>query len=251
MRVLSKRPRPCFLSAASAKVYISHGVHLPVQGFFDLNTRKCAHTMQENFNQFHSPLQTFDSHTSPPLQAIEPETRVRKITRGEHNDIGKLTAGSLYIVLYSRGIVAPPDGRGEFHWAFYLHINEFEGGWKLHVTNAGSAQNWIAEPSKEKNVFGAFLLVGMVKIRTFQVDAVENIKSIIQAEDDQLNQIPGLTCRTWVFRACERLRQYGHLSYPNLQDLEQEMWTFGREHWDDANQNVQPRPFIDSQVCEI
>ena len=80
---------------------------------------------------------------------------------------------------------------------------------------------------------------------------MENIKNIIQAEDNQLNQIPRLTYRKWILRACERLRQGGHLNYPSQQELEQEMWDFGRKFWDEANQNLQPLPFEDCKLCEI
>lgn len=92
-------------------------------------------------------------------------------------------------------------------------------------------------------------LTGLMKIGQIALKNLNMLVGLVKADDDDLNTIKAMTCRIWVGRACERLRERGLLSYPGWDVLQQEASESGRANWADSEQNMQPRPLIQSEVC--
>ena len=64
--------------------------------------------------------------------------------------------------------------------------------------------------------------------------------------DDVVNEMPGLTCRTWIFSILELLRDDGTFACGDLAAIQREIPDFGNEHAASAVMAVQPRPVRDS-----
>jgi hypothetical protein len=75
--------------------------------------------------------------------------------------------------------------------------------------------------------------------------------SAIQHDDAKLNMLSGLTCRVWVLRVWERLREGRFMDFDSLEALEREAFEFGNTHLESADAAFQPRPLVDSRVCKV
>lgn len=162
--------------------------------------------------------------------------------------LSDLRPGALYLVLFIRPSGLPND----FHWGLYLHKDGERGGTKLHITNLGFCPgNWIADHGVTKGVLKSMALIGLMRISREDPANERVIADIIRQEDAILNNIPEITCRIWVLRACERLRQAGYMSFPSLEALEREAFAFGNLNLQSADRALQPRPLVDSRVCIV
>ncbi|KAI9727694.1 MAG: hypothetical protein M1828_005922 [Chrysothrix sp. TS-e1954] len=169
------------------------------------------------------------------IQASRPHT-------GAKSSLSNLTPNSLYILLTVESL----DERDKFHWAIYLHLDESIGGDKYHIRNLGG--HWITDHSRTRSIAKTNFLVGLVCIASVSQKDVEQIESIITAEEGVLNQTPGLTCRMYCLRACERLAKGAMIAYTSLSSLEREILDFGNLHNADAEQNLHPRPIMVSRM---
>lgn len=74
----------------------------------------------------------------------------------------------------------------------------------------------------------------------------------MRSYDDEVNSIPGVTCRVWMFAAIlPQLVRSGlvRCEVEDLDALQEECKGFGdRFRWN-AARNVQPRPVVVSRVC--
>ncbi|KAH6668904.1 hypothetical protein B0J14DRAFT_599594 [Halenospora varia] len=147
--------------------------------------------------------------------------------------LSDLIPNSLYIALYSR----ENGDLGKFHWAVYHHLNAQSGGVKYHIR--GNIGRWMAAHESTKSIFKEFLLVGLVVDRMARV------------EDETVNQIEGTTCRVWVKRFCERLREEGLMRFESWERLGEELVSWGVENNQSSLDNVQPRPLSFSKVCGL
>lgn len=102
-----------------------------------------------------------------------------------------LELNSLHIVVFVRSYPPIPD---DFHCGLYLHQDANIGGTKYHVR--GRAGAWLADHAITAGVFKSFLLVGLCQIARIPPEFTEKVDSVLRTYDNQVNQIPGLTCRT-------------------------------------------------------
>ena len=168
--------------------------------------------------------------------------------------LSTLQPDSLYILLYYH-----PNPTIRYHWGFYDHLNSADGGWKFDIINPGGVwrlafpygdgkpRTDLLDPDPNEPL-GAIMRVGHVK-----AGSRARVHELIRAEDDQLNelntQLPGgISCRVYVMRACERLKEAGFIEYVNWADVENEVLQFG-----DANDVQKGKGVIvvDSKTASI
>ena len=156
-----------------------------------------------------------------------------------------LKDNALYIILFVRPSLEPND----FHWSLYHHTNETVGGCKYHIK--GSPGTWLTDHGVTRGVWKSFLLIGLLHIADVPNKMEDRTKALITQEDNNLNTIPGNTCRTWVLRALERLKDTGILRCSDVLALEQEVLEFGNSELEATAQCVQPRVVIKSKLCGL
>ena len=137
------------------------------------------------------------------------------------------------------------DRPDSFHWGLYLHEN-IQGGWKYHITRMDPG--WIADHAPSTSALSTRALIGLVRVAKIPASQKERVQEII-AEDTQLNQVPGMTCRVFVGRACERLKSAGLMTFNTWNDVKQEVRQFVSTNIVGADHNDQPRPVVDSKAC--
>ena len=102
-----------------------------------------------------------------------------------------------------------------------------------------------------KGVFKSFLLVGLVQVANIPTSMADKAKALITQDDNNLNSIPGNTCRTWVLRALERLKDADILHCSDVLALEQEVKDWGNSEQQATLDNVQPRTIVRSKLCGL
>lgn len=169
----------------------------------------------------------------------------KEIRKPKHLPLSSLSDNTLWILLFCRG----EPRHNNFHWAFYLHRDSSSGGLKYHAKTLGSNHGWIAENYHTAGITKEFLLVGLFRLADAEPCKQNEIVQIIQEEDDNLNDLEGFTCRMYVKRACERLKSKQILDFSSWEALQEETSAFGNKYNEEAEMNVQPRPFAVSDVC--
>lgn len=174
----------------------------------------------------------------------KPVKATSKITK-RYRSLDDLQLGSLYLALFTR-----PHVPGTFHWALYYYTDPQKGGWKMHVINMGSTGNtWTAGHTFTAGIFKELSLVGLMHVASPGLSPMEELLRSLREDDDNLNQVEGLTCRVWIARACERLRAKDFMRFPEWDVLEKEAIAWGLSQWEDCDRNVQPRSLVVSAVC--
>lgn len=141
-----------------------------------------------------------------------------------------LETGALYIALYAR------DDPSSFHWAIYHHWSSTRGT-KFHIRNIGSG--WFSEHEPNSGIMKEFLLVGLMKIADVPADLTEALHASITAVP---HDSPTVNCLSWVRDSLEAAMSAGAVRRFSIDELEQDARAFGASQFDDAAQNVQPRP---------
>jgi len=155
-----------------------------------------------------------------------------------------LQRNSIYISLKLR------DGSpNNFHWALYVHKNAQEGGIKYHIT--GSAGKWYTAHLSTFEALKEMLSIGVLRIGSYETDRLEFIDGLARKEDHRINAIEGITCRVWVGRVCERLKEEEILDFESWDQLEMEIMEFGNENIESCSLGQQPRPMTYSRVCGL
>lgn len=95
------------------------------------------------------------------------------------------------------------------------------------------------------------LLIGLFRIISFDPAKLDSIHAMVRTDDDSLNQIPGMNCRIWVARVCERLKDAGFMAFESWQDVETETMGFANAHKASSGRNDQPRPLGFSKACGL
>ncbi|KAG6890664.1 hypothetical protein C0992_013336 [Termitomyces sp. T32_za158] len=143
-----------------------------------------------------------------------------------------LEIGALYIALYAR------DDPSSFHWAIYHHWSSTKGT-KFHIRNIVPGQGWFSEHKPNIGIMKEFLLVGLMKIADVPADLTEALHTSITAVP---YDGPNVNCLSWVKDALEAAMSAGAIGRFSIDEMEQEAQAFGSSQYDDASQNVQPRP---------
>ncbi|EXJ92452.1 hypothetical protein A1O3_01003 [Capronia epimyces CBS 606.96] len=151
--------------------------------------------------------------------------------------LNRLRANKLYVALYLR---SDPHIEDNFHWAFYHHASL--GKTIHHIKNLGSG--WTAEHAARTNVFISNLLCVVIEIASIPTHREQELATIMRTYDNNLNDIPGIRCRLWIFLVLKLLVQQGLVHCDNLETLQQECLRIGNEHSQEAIDNYQPRPVL-------
>lgn len=98
------------------------------------------------------------------------------------------------------------------------------------------------------------MLVGLVHIADVPFGWESSVDTTIRSFDGNLNDA-GVTCKTWLFRVLDLLREeergYAVLRCDDLVALEREITDWGNRYALDADKNVQPRPVGESTICNL
>lgn len=137
--------------------------------------------------------------------------------------------GAVYIVLHLRS--TDPDDN-TFHWGLYHHYQPTEDdalGYKYHVQNIGD--NWMTDHSATSGILKSMALVVVVRIirNILTANYVSQFQQLVRADHTNVNIIPSMPCRIWLFRALQRLQHAGLLRCNDLNALEQEVRKIGRD----------------------
>ncbi|KAI9929430.1 hypothetical protein ASPWEDRAFT_536476 [Aspergillus wentii DTO 134E9] len=156
----------------------------------------------------------------------------------------------LYFMLFIRDSPPPPN---DFHWALYFHHDSGNTGMKYHIKGEGGG--WIASHEHTAGVLKSFLLVGLLRIADVPVGSEIYLDQAFRTYDNQLNDLPSITCRVWAFWVLELLKKSVKgqriLNCNDLQALEEEVKNRGNSHAMSADRNQQPRPVADSALCGL
>ncbi|KAK7541672.1 hypothetical protein BKA81DRAFT_79137 [Phyllosticta paracitricarpa] len=156
----------------------------------------------------------------------------------------ELKPQGLYVALYIRDDPPKPN---DFHWALYLHEINGKGGTKYHVK--GRQGRWMADHTETKGLLKEFLLVGLFQIAAVPDGLQRQVDEAFRSLDEKINEVD-VTCRTWVFRVLEILRQSEQsLIQEDMDALETEVKEWGNQHSLSASKNEQPRPIGISKSC--
>ncbi|THV74769.1 hypothetical protein D6D19_06217 [Aureobasidium pullulans] len=164
--------------------------------------------------------------------------------------LADLEPNSLHVVLHVR---SHPPKANDFHWGLYLHRDFEAGGTKYHVK--GADKRWLADHGTTRGVFKSFLLIGLCQVARIPSGLMKDVDAMFRTYDHQLNEMPGLTCRTWVFRVLELLQKPHSgqvlLECNDLTSLEYELLSWGNANALAAADCQQPRPTHRSDLCGL
>ncbi|KAK0227578.1 hypothetical protein IW262DRAFT_1346035 [Armillaria fumosa] len=162
-----------------------------------------------------------------------------------------LEVGGLYILLFAR--YQP----GSYHWGMYHHWeaptspNSAGKGTKYHaVLVAANWGSWQSDIEDTARALESTLLVGAIKIG--YVDPAH--RGTLRASLGEVTcaspspDIP-FTCRIWVLKAVNRLKDMGAVRCDSVKALETEVIAFGNQHAD--TRGALPPPIIQSTVCRF
>ncbi|KAJ5807989.1 hypothetical protein N7474_009258 [Penicillium riverlandense] len=172
-----------------------------------------------------------------------PRELAAAIKKKQEEALSNLQLNSLSIVLYIR---ADPPKPNDFHWAYYFHIKP-SSGVKYHVSNLSGG--WLAEHASKSAIFKEGFLCALVQIATVPEEAHARLDEIMRSHDGDINSIPGITCRVWLFAILKKLVDEGIVNCPSIEELQEECMEIGNRVSLDAARNVQPRPVVRSRFC--
>ncbi|PLN78864.1 hypothetical protein BDW42DRAFT_187091 [Aspergillus taichungensis] len=113
----------------------------------------------------------------------------------------RLPLNALYLVLWIR---SDPPRPNDFHWGYYFHKSS-TGGTKYHIRNLGEIER-------------------VPQAKHSQLDQV------MRSHDGDVNSIPSVTCRVWLFTILQKLIQNGIVICSSCDALQQECMDFGNQH---------------------
>jgi hypothetical protein len=79
-------------------------------------------------------------------------------------------------------------------------------------------------------VFKSNFLCVLVQIASIPADEEQRLDQLMRTYDGNVNSIPGVACRVWLFRILEVLVQGGLVRCADLQALEAECMDCGNQH---------------------
>ncbi|KAK2761589.1 hypothetical protein FQN54_001417 [Arachnomyces sp. PD_36] len=184
--------------------------------------------------------------TIPSQSSSAPKTAKEKAAenkRAQEEALSRLPLNTLYVVLYIR---SDPPRENDFHWGYYFHTHP-TGGSKYHVRNLGSG--WMPDHGPTGGVFKSNFLCVLVQIAVVPDARKAQLDQIMCSLDANINAVPGISCRVWLFRVLQDLVQHGIVRCHDLAALQHECMGIGNQYMADAADNRQPRPVIRSRLC--
>lgn len=185
--------------------------------------------------------------SSGPVTASERQKAAKEgallVKQSQESALAALPLNRLYIGLWIRH---DPPIANDFHWGFYYH-KTVKGGTKYHMKGLGSG--WIADHGSTRGVFKSQFLCVLIEIGRIPADKEGTLDQVIRSRDGSANDIPGMTCRVWLFTILPFLVQSGLVRCNDLQGLQQECFDFGNANMASAARNEQPRPVTVSNLC--
>lgn len=179
-----------------------------------------------------------------PAERIKPaKERALQIKQAQERALADLPQRKLYIVLWIR---SDPPIPNSFHWGFYHH-KDTDGGTKYHLRSLGSG--WITDHGPTGGVFKSQFLCVLIQIASIPAEEDQRLNQIMSTYDANVNSIPNVTCRVWLFKILELLVQQGLVGCNDLQSLQAECMDYGNQYIADAARNIQPRPVVVSSRC--
>ncbi|KAE8404950.1 hypothetical protein BDV37DRAFT_100279 [Aspergillus pseudonomiae] len=167
-----------------------------------------------------------------------------EIKKLQEEALAQLPLNTLYIVLYIR---SDPPRANDFHWGYYFHQTT-SGGSKYHMRNLGGG--WIPDHGPTSGVFKSNFLCVLIQIANVPEPKHAILDQTMRSRDDDVNQIPGVTCRIWLMTILQRLIEEGLVRCDDHQKLQDECMMFGNQYSATAASNSQPRPVVRSKLCK-
>ncbi|KAK2810171.1 hypothetical protein FQN50_003141 [Emmonsiellopsis sp. PD_5] len=186
---------------------------------------------------------TSKSSAKPSSTPKTPREGAAEIKRAPEQALSRLALNTLYIVLYIR---FDPPRQNDFHWGFYFHTHS-TGGSKYHIRNLGNG--WIPDHGPSGGVFKSNFLCVLIQIALVPEAKKPQLDQIMRSLDSNINAIPGVSCRVWLFTVLQGLVQHGIVRCTDLAALQQECMGIGNQYMADAAVNRQPRPVVRSTLC--
>lgn len=169
--------------------------------------------------------------------------RAKGIKKKQEEALAGLPPNTLYIALYLR---SDPPTKNDFHWALYLHKGA-TGGTKYQVENPYNG--YMPNHSHTGNIFKDNFLCVLIRLATIPEEVQEQFDQIVRSHDEEIQSIPGVTCRVWLLLVIGELAQHGILHCDSVKALESECMEKGNLHSASAAENEQPRPVVESQCA--
>ncbi|KAJ5747079.1 uncharacterized protein N7511_008775 [Penicillium nucicola] len=165
------------------------------------------------------------------------------IIRNQQSDLlASIPLRTLHIGLWIR---SDPPRPNDFHWGFYLHTSS-TSGMKYHISSLTGG--FVPEHGPNSVLQSNFFCV-LIQIASVPETSLALLDRTVRAYDEDLNRIPGVTCRVWLLVILEKLVQARIVRCGNLRALEDECMALGNEHSVSAAVNEQPRPVVLSRLC--
>ena len=185
-----------------------------------------------------SPAKKGLEQTPPPPKQISarPISKARQIQQSQEQALVNLPANTLYIGLWVRDDPPPVN---DFHWAFYHHHGG-HGGKMYQVKGLG--EGWITDHGQTGCIFKSLFLGCLMRIASIDEGRTGELDRVIENLDSELNEIPGVTCRVWLFEVLPRLVEAGFFTCRDPQALQTECLELGDGIRIEASRNLQPRP---------
>jgi hypothetical protein len=187
------------------------------------------------------------STSGGPVNAAERQKAAREralqIKQLQESALEALPLRKLYIVLWIRN---DPPTANDFHWGFYYHKIP-KGGTKYHMRNLGGG--WIADHASTGGVFKSQFLCVLIEVGSIPASKEGALDQVMRSYDGSANNIPGFTCRVWIFKILQLLIEARLLRCNDLAGLQQECFNHGNACMRSATENDQPRPVRVSSLC--
>ena len=120
------------------------------------------------------------------------------------------------------------------------HHKDEDGGTKYQMTSPGDG--WIADHASKGGVFKSQFRCVLVQIGSIPAAKEAKLDQIMRSHDHSVNDIPGVTCRVWMFTILPVPIEASLLHCGDLASLQKECIDFGNPCMYSAGENDQPRP---------
>lgn len=146
----------------------------------------------------------------------------------------------LYIGLFVRDTEP-----GTYHWCLYMH-HSGPSGKKYHIRDLGSG--WTGEFKDTKGALKEVLLIGYLRIASISSESRSQADRLIESTryDNE-----GVTCRTWVLEAVQKLVDAGLVRCASVKEIEEDAKKFGATNFTNAGLKSVSPPIVDSVVCGL
>ncbi|KAL3472276.1 hypothetical protein BJX99DRAFT_235857 [Aspergillus californicus] len=107
----------------------------------------------------------------------------------------------------------------------------------------------MTEHGPTGGIFKENFLCVLIQIATVPVEKHEQLDRTMRSRDGDVNSIPGVTCRVWLFTIFEALMRDSIVRCSSVNAVQEDCMGIGNEYMVSAAANAQPRPVVVSRVC--